>query len=144
MIDIDLKQRLKQAGIKHTKQRWAILDIMQRSNQPVTVDQIYSALIQKKLNMSLSTVYRFLYLLSEKELVTKISIIQEDRHLYEINDGFHRHYLYCLGCEKIMAIKYCPLEDYEKSLADDTGYSIIGHKLSVYGYCPECKRKKKT
>jgi len=53
----------------------------------------------------------------------------------------HRHYLICLGCKKIMPIDHCPLGDYEKSLAKKTNYLISGHRLDIYGYCPECKLK---
>ncbi len=35
----------------------------------------------------------------------------------------HTHYLVCLGCKKILSIRHCPLEAYEKSLADETQYT---------------------
>jgi len=139
------KQRLDSdqvsfGGLKHTKQRLAILQILQKATQPLTAEQIYDMLREQHSTISLSTVYRSLDAMSEKEIVTKINIIQDDRSLYEINCGLHRHYLFCLGCNKIITIKHCPLEEYERSLKSETDYEIVGHKLSVYGYCPECKK----
>ncbi|MDD2591729.1 MAG: Fur family transcriptional regulator [Erysipelotrichaceae bacterium] len=143
MIDKNLAERMKLANIKQTKQRLAILTVMQDSQQPLTVDQIYNNLIKKDITLDLSTIYRFLDLLTTKNLVIKINNIQDERHLYEINDGYHRHYLCCLECNKIIAVKHCPLEDYEKSLAQETEFKIVTHKLSVYGYCPECAKKRR-
>ena len=143
MIIADVVERMKLANIKKTKQRLAILNVMQQAQQPLTVEQIYNALQQDEIDLDLSTIYRFLDLLTSKNLIIKISNIQEERNLYEINDGFHRHYLSCLGCNKIIAVKHCPLEDYEKSLAQETGFTIVTHNLSVYGYCQECAKKQR-
>ncbi|MEA5027212.1 Ferric uptake regulation protein [bioreactor metagenome] len=139
----DLHEKLRFSGLKYTKQRFAILDILQQAQQPLAAEQIYSRLSESQLNISLSTVYRALDVMSEKDLVTKVNIIQDDRSLYELNCGLHRHYLYCLGCNKIITIRHCPLEDYEQALTAETGYQIVGHKLSVYGYCPDCQKQQK-
>jgi Fur family ferric uptake transcriptional regulator len=41
----------------------------------------------------------------------------------------------------MITLRDCPLSDYEKELEKTTDYSIVGHDLSMYGYCPECKNK---
>jgi Fur family ferric uptake transcriptional regulator len=79
--------------------------------------------------------------LADKNLAIKFNIMGDDRTLFEYNRMVHRHYLICMGCKKILAINRCPLEDYEKSLAKETNYSIAGHKLDIYGYCPKCRKK---
>jgi Fur family ferric uptake transcriptional regulator len=70
----------------------------------------------------------------------RLSIPGDNRALYEMNQMTHRHYLVCLGCKKILAIEHCPLKAYEKALGEKTDYAIAGHKLDIYGYCPECRR----
>lgn len=139
--DISNANKLKYNGLKITKQRIAILDILEKSEQPISAEQIYIILLDENISVSLSTVYRTLDVMTEKNMVTKITISQDGKTLYEINCELHRHYLYCLRCNKILTIKHCPLENYEQSLIDKTGYDIVGHKLNVYGYCPECKKK---
>ncbi len=79
--------------------------------------------------------------MSEKNLAVKLNIAGDGRTLFEFNRMVHKHYLVCLGCKRIVAINGCPLEDYEKTLAKETNYSIEGHKLDIYGYCPECREK---
>jgi Fur family ferric uptake transcriptional regulator len=51
--------------------------------------------------------------------------------------------LVCLDCKKTTAVEGCPLEGYEKKLADETDFQIEGHKLDIYGYCSQCRSKHK-
>ena len=132
---------IKLSGLRNTKSRSAILDVLERSAQPISAEQVFFELKEKNMTANISTVYRTLDALADKNLATKLNITGDNRTLYELNRMVHRHYLVCLGCKKIMAIDSCPLEDYEKSLAKETNYLISGHKLDIYGYCPECREK---
>lgn len=138
---VGYEERLKKSGLKSTKSRKAILDILIKSNQPIAAEQIFLALKEKNIDINLSTVYRTLESLESKDLVTKISIIDDDRMLFEYNQLDHRHYLVCLDCKKIITIQNCPLGSYEKTLEDKTHFNIIGHKLYLYGYCEECQKR---
>ena len=132
---------LKQSGLKNTKHRTAILGILEESTRPMAAEDVYFALKEKGISINLSTVYRVLETLASKDLVSKQSIVGDSRALFEINRMVHKHYLVCVGCKKIQCIENCPLEAYEKTLEKETKYTIAGHKLDIYGYCPECKEK---
>jgi len=137
----DYANNLKRSGLKNTKQRTSILDILEQSDQPIAAEQVFLELKEKDISVNLSTVYRTLEALADKNMVTKLSIAGDNRALFEYNHMVHRHYLVCLGCKKILGIDSCPLEDYEKALAKETNYTIAGHKLDIYGYCPKCQEK---
>ena len=132
--------KLKSNDLKNTKQRTAILNILEKNNQPVSAEDIYSSLKSQKLSVSLSTVYRALETMAEKKLVTKLNMQDNSKALFEINHEIHKHYLICLGCKKIISIMSCPLENYEEKLSEETGFLIEGHRLDIYGYCPECRK----
>lgn len=134
----EYEEKLKKSGLKLTKSRKAILDILIKSDQPMAAEQIFLILKEEKIDTNLSTVYRTLYSLENIEMVTKISIMDDDRKLFEYNMMDHRHYLICIGCKKIITIKNCPLGSYEKELESKTNFAILGHKLYLYGYCSEC------
>nr|WP_315020881.1 transcriptional repressor [uncultured Aminipila sp.] len=132
---------LKESGLKNTKHRTTILELLEEVKQPVTAEQIYCQLKEKNISINLSTVYRTLETLSVKDLVLKHSVTNESRALFEYNNKTHKHYLVCMGCKKILSIENCPLHEYEKLLEQKTDFIITGHKLDMYGYCPECQRK---
>ncbi len=134
-----LKTLIQNSGLKNTRHRAAILELLELSKQPVTAEQLYSEMLKQSIPVNLSTVYRTLEILCEKELVTKLTIEGEPKSLFEFNNTLHRHHLICLGCKKIMTIENCPLGDYEQKLAAGTDFTITGHKLDIYGYCPNCR-----
>lgn len=136
----EYEEDLKQSGLKNTKSRKAIIDILIQSDQPITAEQIYLNLKEIKTEINLSTVYRTLETLDNKGLVTKLSIMDDDRMFFEYNKMEHRHYLVCTSCKKIVTIHGCPLTSYEEELEKETDFDIVGHKLYLYGYCSDCKR----
>ena len=136
-----LKTLIRNSGLKNTRHRTAILELLKYAEQPVTAEQLYSEMLEKGIPINLSTVYRTLETLCEKELATKLILESGTKALFEFNSNLHRHHLICLGCKKIMTIENCPLGDYEQKLAAGTDFAITGHKLDVYGYCPACRDK---
>ena len=140
-MESDLKALIQNSGLKNTKHRSEILELLVRNDQPVTAEQLYCELRGKDIPVNLSTVYRTLETLCEKELVTKMTIEGGSKALYEFNSTLHRHHLICLGCKKIRSIDCCPLGDYENALAKSTDFAIISHKLDIYGYCSVCRNE---
>ena len=135
------EDELKQSGLKMTKNRKAIIDMLLQKNHPIAAEQIYLELKKNKVEINLSTIYRTLEALEDKGLVTKLNIMDNDRMFFEYNKLGHRHYLVCVGCKKIVTVQGCPLESYEKALEKETHFTMVGHKLYLYGYCLDCQRK---
>lgn len=137
----DYAHDLRDNGLRSTKSRIAILEILGESKQPISAEEIYLKLKDNKDITNLSTVYRNLDTLEQKNIVTKLGLLDDDKMLYEYNSMAHRHYLVCSGCKKIVTIQDCPLTSYEKTVEEKTGFSIKGHKLYLYGYCKDCNEK---
>ncbi|NCB52606.1 MAG: transcriptional repressor [Clostridia bacterium] len=137
----DLAEDLARGGLKSTKPRMAILSILEQSRRPLNAEQVFMELKSKGTAVNLSTVYRTLEAFSDKGIAVKLDMLGDPRAFFEYNDMRHKHYLICLGCKKIQALGGCPLGDYEKVLEEETNYSISGHKLILFGYCPECRSK---
>jgi len=136
----DIASLLREHGLKHTKNREVILGYLESAEQPTDAEQIYTELKESGVGVNLSTVYRTLESLCEAGLANRIILESSDKAHYEYNDSVHRHHLVCVACKKIIPISFCPMSDYERKLEKETGYEITGHKLDVYGYCPECKK----
>ncbi|HWP79597.1 MAG TPA: Fur family transcriptional regulator [Candidatus Acidoferrum sp.] len=140
MAQTDFGAQLEKCGLKVTKQRKAVLEILEESDAPLAADAVFLALKSAAVPANLSTVYRALEVLTEKKLVEKLKLQDDPRTLYEYNRMVHKHNLICLGCNRVVAIRHCPLGDYEKALEKETDFTISGHKLDIFGYCPECRK----
>ncbi len=139
MKNCTYKDTLKKSGLKNTKHRTAVIEILAQSSQPISAEEIYFMLKESKVDINLSTIYRTLEVFAANDIVTKLNLTGSSKALYEYNMMTHRHYLICIKCKKIVTIEHCPLQDYEALLEKHTDFSIVGHKLDIYGYCPECK-----
>lgn len=135
------EEELKKNNLKNTKHRIIMLSILYKCSQPISADEIYKEVEKKGVSVNLSTVYRSLEILSEKNIIKKLTFEEDPRAYFIYNRNIHSHYLICLGCKKIITLDYCPLEGYEEKLENNTKFSISGHKLEIYGYCPECQSK---
>jgi Fur family ferric uptake transcriptional regulator len=134
---------LSAKGIKATKQRIAVIEELCGSPTPLCADDIFMRLKDKgSENLSLSTVYRILDTFVKNDVIVKSALMDGGKALYEMVSTTHRHNLICLRCHKIMPISGCPLKDFEKNLENETGFKISGHKMEIYGLCPECRNKK--
>lgn len=134
---------LKESGLKNTKHRLSLLEILYKESQPVSAEKIYIGLKERSVDINLSTVYRNLEMLVNKGIATKLTFLGDSKALYEYNRMEHRHYLVCVKCKNIITIENCPLQDYEMSLEKETGFQINAHKLVMFGCCPECKNETK-
>lgn len=130
---------LNKENLRSTSHRNSVLEIMEAQTQPMSAEDLYLALKEKGISISLSTVYRILDVLAEKEIVVKTDVTGSHKSLYEINRMDHRHYLVCVGCKRIMPVKDCPFQEYAKALAERLDFDITGHRLELFGYCSECK-----
>lgn len=134
---MEIKQELKEAKIRVTAQREALLNLVKKSPVPLTIKQISEA---TEGIMDLSTLYRILDLFESRDIITKTNLLEPLQTVYGYKHKLHRHLLICTSCEKITVISGCPLHDYEDQIAKDMNYIIQNHQLELYGLCPSCQK----
>ena len=135
-------------GIKWTKQRKDIFEVLKWAKKPVSAHDIYQEILKLNevdaSNFAISTVYRSLAIFEEKGLVEKSVLLGSDTAVYELTDGHHKHYAVCLSCHKLVPLKHCPFEhvEHDHMESEDGEFVVTGHKLELYGYCKECTMSK--
>lgn len=129
------------SGLKRTKTREEVLFVLEHTEKPLSALEISFEIKKGSKTAWLSTIYRILELFVKRGIVAKISILNNEMALYELNRFRHKHYAVCLGCHKIVAMDDCPMENFIPKIEDDN-FCVIGHNLEVYGYCKECSSKR--
>lgn len=130
-------ENLKQAKVRITPQRYAILEYLIEHHSHPTADEIFKALEERFPNMSVATVYNNLRRFVEIGLVQEMSYGDAASHF---DYSSHKHYhAICTNCGKIEDFFYPGLEDVEMASSQLTGYQITEHRLEVYGLCPDCQ-----
>ncbi len=138
---LTMQEYLKNKGIRITKQRQAILQVLLDRSCPLTANHIFSLLEERFPQLRLSTVYRNLNMFVDKNVVRKMELNPSNKESYfELNIGEHHHHLVCVKCNEIVPLD-CPLKEYEKTIINKTDYILIDHKIKVYGICPKCRKE---
>lgn len=133
-----MKSKEWPAGLKHTRQRAEVMEVLEGADRPMTAAELSS----RCSCTSMSTVYRILESLEKYDLAEKTDIPGSDMAYYKLSSGTHAHYATCLGCRRQIPLSFCPIE--ELKFADNEEFIITGHRLEIYGYCRECAKKQKT
>ncbi len=132
-------------GIKWTKQRKDIFEVLKGAKKPLSAHDIYQEILKDSsidtTNFAISTVYRSLAIFEEKGLLEKSILLGSDTAVYELCEGNHKHYAVCLSCHKLVPLKHCPFEhiNHDHMESEEGDFVVTGHKLELYGYCKECK-----
>ena len=130
---------LLQNKIRMTRQRKAILKVLQETDSHPTADQVYLMVRHQLPNVSLGTVYRNLEILCEVGMIRKLEL---GRSQMRFDGRMDSHYhIRCLQCGRIGDVMIAPINLSGTMLASDTDFEVTGHRLDFSGICPECKKK---
>lgn len=129
-------------GIKKTKQRMDIYQVLASASKPLTAAEIYQKINEANEGKAyaFSTVYRCLQTFESAHILTKSVAVTDENAMYELRLEQHRHYAICLKCHERFPLRTCFLGDLTKMLPpgmDD--FCITGHQLEIYGYCRKCQ-----
>ena len=139
MDDYNYREYLNKYGMKSTKQRNLLLNILKNIETPQTAENLYLKAKEHDVLINLSTVYRILEKFTEKKITIKTSFL-DDKCVYSLVPKTHQHQLICLRCKKVVLLKNCPLEKFEKDVERETDFSVVNHRLELYGYCRQCQK----
>jgi Fur family ferric uptake transcriptional regulator len=139
--------KLKDSGVRLTEPREVVLQILQNSDEHLTVTEIYVQAHQIKPSMGLTTVYRTLELLFRLGIVQKVEV-GEGKARFELADrpgGKGHHHLVCLKCKKIMDYSEISRDEkkflklMEQRLNQKYDFKILDHLMWFYGVCGDCR-----
>jgi Fe2+ or Zn2+ uptake regulation protein len=133
-------QAYNEAGLRKTKQRVLIMEIIRRERH-LDADEVCRRAREKQPRLSLSTVYRTLQTLKEKGLVEEVHF-DEAHHHYETKPANEHHHLVCLGCGRVIEFCYSLAHFIKEDVAEARDFEITGSEVRMTGYCPTCRRSK--
>lgn len=140
-----MEQSFWPEGLKHTKQREDVFDVLIHATEPMTAIEIFHHIenVKRCRSYAVSTIYRILAAFEEKGCVDKTTMMGEDMAVYAWRKEDHKHYAICLSCHKLIPLKECPFQHSFRLNEPQEDFVITGHKLELYGYCKECNEKRK-
>src|SRR3954468_14072726 len=136
-IEVSLKQR----GVRLTRQRQILLDLIDKSGKHLDAESLYhmAQALDPKLNRV--TVYRTLKMLKAGGLVDELDLMHYggDQHYYETRLKQEHAHVICLRCGKVEEFFGEPLQRLRKQIESHFGFQVLLARTEVGGYCAHCQ-----
>ncbi|SFG48283.1 Fur family transcriptional regulator, ferric uptake regulator [Palleronia marisminoris] len=126
-----LTDALRESGIRLTRQRRLLLDIVSRSDDHPDAVELHRRATDQMPGISLSTVYRTLSALEEHGVVQRHQF-QNDTARFEPADGAHHDHMIDLDSGEVVEFHSDQIERLQSELAAEAGYEIVAHRMELY------------
>jgi Fur family ferric uptake transcriptional regulator len=138
MANID---ELKNTGLKATLPRLKILEIFQKGElRHMTAEDVFRVLLLEHSDIGLATVYRVLTQFEQAGILSR-SNFESGKSVYELNEGHHHDHFICTSCSKVEEFYDAEIEQRQKVVAKDKGWTVQDHAMSLYGLCADCSKE---
>ena len=133
-----IEQKCLSKGVKLTDQRRIIAKVISeskteygKSDHP-DVDELYNRVSKIDPKISIATVYRTVKLFEEAGILTKHDF-KGGKARYEAMIESHHDHLIDIKSGEIIEFVDEEIENLQKKVAEKYGYTLVDHKLELYG-----------
>lgn len=136
-----LRSALERSGVRLTRQRRVLLEVMDQAEQHLTADAILERAQKIDPRVHRVTVYRTLEMLKRRGLLDELDLlhIHGHGHYYESHGPRDHIHVACLRCGKVREVESDLFEQLKRQIAHDTGIKITVSRAEIGGYCESCR-----
>ncbi len=129
-----------------TRQKDIILRLLlENAHRHLTASEISSLLTERGERVGLTTLYRYLDKLCEKDLVQKFSIPGESAKYTFVSDEETGHFhLKCTECGRLLCAECEKLSELCRHIGSDHGFEVALGSTTFYGKCRSCKEAERN
>jgi Fur family peroxide stress response transcriptional regulator len=138
---LELTRKVRDKGLRMTKQRDIILEELRKVKSHPNADEIYHLVRYRIPNISFGTVYRNLRILKELGEILELDY-GKNFSRFDGNPINHYHFA-CEECGRVFDVDMPVDSSLDETLSKKTGFHITYHRTEFYGICPECEKLKK-
>ena len=129
---VDYEAVLREAGLRITKPRRIILEILHDSEGHPDAAQIFERAVARDSRISLATVYRTMRALEESGAIQRHAFGGGPARFEQAQAGHHDH-LIDLDTGEVIEFASARIEELQEEIAARLGYEIVHHRLELYG-----------
>ena len=136
-----LNDYMAKHGLRSTEQRRLVTEMFFASAEHLSIEDLLDRVRTEEPKIGYATVYRTLKLLKDCGLAF-------ERHFgdgvsrYEVAwANEHHDHMICVECEKIVEFEDPDIEELQHDVAARLGFTLVRHKLELYGMCADCRAK---
>ncbi|WP_411958112.1 Fur family transcriptional regulator [Paracoccus homiensis] len=126
-----LENALREAGVRVTRQRAALLRIIAASEDHPDAAELHRRAETAGAGVSLATVYRTLTTLQARGVIEKLEF-QDQPARWEAADQHHHDHMIDVETGEVMEFTNDRIERLQAEIAAEMGYDIVHHRLELY------------
>jgi Fur family transcriptional regulator, ferric uptake regulator len=136
-----LRSALEGRGVRLTRQRRILLEVMDQAEQHLSADSILERAQKIDPRVHRVTVYRTLEMLKRHGLLDELDLlhIHGHGHFYESHGPRDHIHVACLRCGKVREVESELFEQLKRQIERDTGIQITVTRTEIGGYCEACR-----
>ena len=123
---------LRKAGLRITRPRRIILEILARTDDHPDAAQIFQRAVKEDAQISLATVYRTMKVLEETGAIQRHAFGDGPARFEQVDGGHHDH-LIDVETGAVIEFSSDRIEALQDEIAERLGYEIVDHRLELYG-----------
>jgi Fur family ferric uptake transcriptional regulator len=141
MVAAGIQNSLKERGVRLTRQRRILLDLLDRSGRHLDAESLYNMAKEKDPKLNRVTVYRTLKLLKKGGLIDELDLMhfEGDQHYYETRLKQEHAHVVCLRCGKVEEFFGEPIQRMRRQVETNLGFQIVSARTEIGGYCADCQ-----
>ena len=141
MATTGIKDSLKQQGVRLTRQRQILLELIDQSGKHLDAETLFTLAKEKDPKLNRVTVYRTLKMLKLGGLVDELDLMHYggDQHYYETRLKQEHAHVICLRCGKVEEFFGEPLQRIRRQVEQHLGFQILLTRTEIGGYCAHCQ-----
>jgi Fur family ferric uptake transcriptional regulator len=135
------KESLKSRGVRLTRQRQILLELIDKSGQHLDAESLFQLAKARDPKLNRVTVYRTLKTLKMSGLVDELDLMHYggDQHYYETRLKQEHAHVICLRCGRVEEFFGEPLQKIRRQVEATFGFQILLARTEIGGYCPHCQ-----
>lgn len=127
-----LEQLCLEKGMRMTGQRRVIARVLSEAQDHPDVEELYRRSSTVDPKISIATVYRTVRLFEEAGILNRHDFRAGRARYEEVRDDHHDH-LVDLKTGKVIEFRNARIEALQEEIARELGYSLVDHRLELYG-----------
>ena len=130
---------LSKKQLKSTRQRDLIAQKFFAAHGHISIEELLNLSRAENPRIGYATVYRTLKLLAECGLAAQRRF-GDGQTMYETaGDTEHHDHLICIECQHVLEFQNDDIEHEQERVARSFGFSLVRHRLELYGLCPRAR-----
>jgi Fe2+ or Zn2+ uptake regulation protein len=133
--------QLEARGIRMTRQRRTILNIIETANRHLDAGQILLKARRIQPEIDRVTVYRTLGLLKRQGLVDELDLmhLEGEKHFYERKTPREHLHMTCLRCGRVAEFESRLFDKLKQQVESECRFHIVVARMEMGGYCVSCR-----